>query len=158
MPRWIAPAAVALALLAGGCDAHQKQEDFADQASRAPAGYVSTVDGIEVTSDDPDDWRTAPLFLGKVRIDPAYPNPASTDVVTIPFSILDFDAVRGGLVLRAFDANRRFIRLDEEPQATQPGAYIFSFPAPLLGTKGLHRLYIFDAFGEIVSYGDLLLQ
>jgi hypothetical protein len=72
--------------------------------------------------------------------------------------VLDFDAVRGGLILRAFNASGRFVLLDEERDATQPGAFIFSFSPALLGQTGLHRLYVFDGFGEIVSYGDLLVQ
>lgn len=158
MPRSLTRTVLVLALLAGACDSQERQDEFAEDASRAPSGYTATSENGEVVSNDPDDWRTAPLFLGKVRVDPAYPNPVSDGFVTVSFSVLDFDAVRGGLYLRAFDVNNRFIRLDEAPEATQPGAYIFSFSPGLLGRVGLHRLYVFDGFGEIVSYGDLQIQ
>lgn len=147
-----------LALIAGACDTQGRQDEFAEGASRPPSGFVRTDADGKILSDDPDDWRTAPLFVGKVRIDPAYPNPSSGGFVTISFAVLDFNAVRGGLFLRAFDDNRRFIRLDEAPEATQPGSYVFSFSPALLGRTGLHRLYVFDGFNEIVSYGDLSLE
>lgn len=155
MPRALL---LCLVVLFAGCDGQRLQEDFADAASRPAEGITRTDEAGRIVSEDEDDWRTAPLFLGKVRVDPAYPNPVSTQFVTIPFVILDFNAIRGGVVLRAFDANRRFIFLDSEEQATQPGSYILSFSPGLLGRKGLHRLYLFDGVGEIISYGDLELQ
>lgn len=158
MTRFASLSLIALAVLLAACDSQRKQDEFAEDASRPPSGYVNTTETGEILMDDPDDWRTAPLFAGKVRIDPARPNPVSAGNVVIPFSILDFNAIRGGLVLRGFDANGRLIRLAAEPGATQPGGFAFSFNPSLLGSVGLHRLYIFDGADEIVSYGDLLIQ
>lgn len=155
---FLCTAVLAVAVFVGACDTHNQQDEFADRASATPSGYTNTGDGGQVISEDEDDWRTAPLFVGKVRVDPAYPNPVSTDFVTIPFTVLDFNAIRGGLEVRGFDSSGRFIVLDTEPGANNPGAYIFSFTPALLGRTGLHRLFIFDGFGEIVSYGDLLVQ
>jgi hypothetical protein len=142
----------------GACDTQNQQNEFSEEAARPPAGYTSTDASGRILQDDTNDWRTSPVYIGKVRVDPAYPNPVSTEFVTIPFTVLDFDAVRGGLVLRAFNTSNNFVLLDEERNATQPGAFIFSFSPGLLGAPGLFRLYVFDAFGEIVSYGDLLIQ
>ncbi len=159
MSRWALTAAAMIGLMYVGCDSYRAQDDFAAEASRPPEGFTRTENGIDVESDDPDDWRTAPLFAGKVRVDPAFPNPAGDVVVTVPFSVLDFDAVRGGLVLYVrSNVNGSLTRLDQAPEATQPGAYVFTFPAPVLGSSGLHRLYVVDGASEIVSYGDLMVR
>lgn len=141
-----------------GCDLQEQQDEFAEQASAPANGIASTDNTGQILSDDEDDWRTAPLFAGKVRVDPAYPNPVSGDFVTIPVTVLDYSAIRGVIQLRAFNGSGRFIVLDEIANASSPGAYILNFSSGLLGLTGLHRLYLFDGASEIISYGDLLVQ
>jgi len=158
-PSLIAACTILLyALLSSGCDIQEQQDEFAEQASATPNGYAATDNTGRILSDDEDDWRTAPLFAGKVRVDPAYPNPVSGDFVTIPVTILDFNSIRGAIQLRAFGGSGHFIVLDEIPNAGSPGAYVFNFSPGLLGQNGLHRLYLFDSASEIISYGDLLVQ
>ncbi len=149
---------IPLNLLLSSCDSQKQQNDFVDDAGLAPSGFTSTdADGI-IVSDDEDDWRTAPVYFGKVRIDPAYPNPTFGQFVTVPVSIQEFNSIQGGLVLRADGGDGRLILLAEILNASQPGAYILRFSPAILGRTGLIRLLIFDRLGELVSYGDLRIQ
>lgn len=156
-----------------GCDSQEAQNRFEDDAGLPPKGIVRTnadgriaVDenGNEIEN-DLDDWRTAPHFAGVVRFDPGYPNPIGDDLVTVPVVVQQFNALAGGLVLRGFDDTDRLVRLDELPQATQPGSYTFVFSprqfsisGDLSLVRGLHRVFVFDVRGEVVSYGDILVD
>jgi len=153
-------AVVAALLVASGCDSHGQQDEFADDASAVPAGFVRTVDGTEILEDDLDDWRTAPLYAGKVSIRPAYPNPAAVDdFATVPFSVTAFNAVVAPIQLKARrEGTGPLITLETIDRAGDPGSYAMTFSAARLGRTGLHRLFLFDAAGELVSYGDLMVQ
>lgn len=148
---------VALVLQAG-CDSQGQQDEFADDASAPPNGFVRTEDGSEIISDDLDDWRTAPVYAGKVSIRPAFPNPAAVDdFITVPFSVTAFGSVRAPLRLEVL-RDGRLVRLDEVDRAGDPGSYAFTFSAASFGRTGLHRVYVFDGGGEIVSYGDVMVE
>lgn len=155
-PGWLAFFA---ALLYAGCDSQSQQDDFAAEAARPPDGYTErTVEG-ETLTEDADDWRTSPFYRGIVSVEPAYPNPVSANFVTVPVTVTQFDAVQGGLFLRARDpSGPGMIALSDMPEAVEPGVYFMTFSPGLLVTKGLHRVFIFDRGSEIVSYGDILLQ
>lgn len=156
-----------------GCDSQEAQNRFEDDAGLPPSGIVRTDangriavddDGKEIEN-DLDDWRTAPNFAGVVRFDPAYPNPTVGELITLPVLVQQFNALGGGLVLRGFDDTGRLIRLDELPQATQPGSFTFVFSPGQFSVagdiglaRGLHRIFVFSVTGEIVSYGDILVE
>ena len=144
-------------LLWMGCDSKDQQREFEDDANLPPAGITETDNNGQLRNQDDDDWRTSPFFFGKVRVDPAFPNPTLGQIVTIPVTILEFNAVRGTLDLRARDPSQRLILLDQI-RNTDTGAHIFQFSPGLLGTVGLHRLFVFDSAGDLISYGDLLLE
>ena len=147
---------ILLAVLAlTGCDTQKAINQFEDEAALTPSGFTSTDrDGVVLSQDD-DDWRTSPGFFGKVRVDPAYPNPAPTGLVTVPVSVLEFNAVGGGLILRARDSSGRLVAVDEIPDASDPGGYIFQFTPAILARSGLIRLFVLDRIGNLVSYGDI---
>lgn len=146
-----------LILVGMGCDTQNLQEDFIRDADRTPSGFTNTDAGGQIISTDDDDWRTAPVYLGTVRVDPPFPNPTGADFVSLPITISQFNQLRGGMVLRARDRQGRFIILDEILEARDPGAYVFNF-TPIELNEGLQRLFIFDSVGELVSYGDLMVQ
>ena len=150
----LAICAVALLLLAG-CDTADLQREFLDAAQSTPSGVTQTDQNGGVTATDPDDWRTSPLFVGRVIVDPAYPNPVAAGLVTVPFRILQFDELSGGVYLRAFDTSGRLISLGESVETSGPGQYTIPINPAQLTTKGLHRLFVMDVFGELISYGDL---
>ncbi len=146
------------AIFVGGCDTQEQQDEFVQSASETPQGFARTDESGLILNDDKDDWRIAPVYGGKVRFDPAYPNPASIDFVTIPVTILEFNSIQGGLALRGRDSAGNLRTLDDILDASDPGAYIFRFSPALLARTGLVRLFIFDHLGELVSYGDLMIQ
>lgn len=146
-----------ITVMLAGCDSQEQQDNFVDEAGRAPSGFARTDDTGRILDDDADDWRTAPVFAGKVSFDPAYPNPVGGDVVTIPVRVLEFNAVQGGLVVRARDGSGNLRLLDEIPRTSDPGAYVFRFSPVILARGGLVRIFIFDTLGELVTYGDLQL-
>lgn len=147
-----------VAILCGGCDTQEQQDEFVQSAGEAPDGFAQTDRTGLIINDDQDDWRIAPVYGGKVRFDPAYPNPATIDFVTIPVTILEFNAVQGGLALRGRDSSGNLRTLDDIIDTSDPGAYIFRFSPALLARTGLVRLFIFDRLGELVSYGDLMIE
>jgi hypothetical protein len=151
--------AVLVCLLAtSGCDSQEQQDIFVQDAGATPEAFARTDNTGRIVDDDPDDWRVAPVFGGKVRFDPAYPNPVGGGFVIIPVTVLEFNAIQGGLALRARDASGRLRTLDDILDASDPGAYIFRFSPALLNRTGLIRVFIFDRLGELVSYGDLMIQ
>ena len=129
-----------------------------DDAGLPPDGFAeTTADGL-VVSDDEDDWRTAPIFFGKIRIDPAYPNPSFGQFITVPVSIQEFNGVQGGIVLRAEDGDGALRLIDELLNTNQPGAYTLRFSPAVLGRAGLVRVFLFDRLGELISYGDVSIR
>jgi len=140
------------------CDSQGQQNDFEKEADLPPKGFTTTDENGQVVTEDKDDWRTSPFFLGKILVEPAFPNPTNGEVVNVTFNVLEFDAVGNRMVLRGRDPNGRLSLLDEIENASEPGAHTFRFAPGLLGQKGLHRLFIFDTVGDLVSYGDLMLQ
>lgn len=140
------------------CDSAESQDDFVKAATSPPSGITSTDASGEVISEDTDDWRTAPFFVGKVIVNPAYPNPSTAGgTITVSLRILQFDDITGGLSLRT-EAGERFLLLDDLIDTSSPGAYIMQFSAAQIGEAGLYRLFILDDFGEIVSYGDVSIE
>lgn len=143
----------------GGCDTAEQQRDFEDEAFSTPSGYTSTDENGEIIAEDKDDWRTAPAYNSRILVDPAFPNPtAPGDNVTVPVQVFEFNAVGGALQLVSFDENRIPRRLDDTPDAGNPGAYVLRFSPAVLGVRGLIRLFILDSRGDLVSYGDVFID
>lgn len=137
-----------------GCDTAERQADFFAEANRPPSGIVETdVDG-KIIREDLDDWRTAPAFEQDLFVDPAYPNPVliTADVV-IPLTVNR--SLRSGVWVRYRSSDGTLRVLDTLEEARSPGLYFVNFNASQLGSDGLHRVYFFDGFGELISYGDI---
>lgn len=159
LPAFAARLLVLLALFTvAACDTAERQDDFVDEASSVPGGFARTGEDGLIQEDDKDDWRTSPVYGGKVRFDPAFPNPSSGGLVTLSLTVLEFNAVQGGLVLRGRDANGSLRTLDDLPEASEPGVHAFLFSPSILAREGLIRVFVFDRLGEIVTYGDLFLE
>ncbi len=148
-----------LAFFAIGCDTAQLQSAFEDEAFSVPTGITRADEHGEVASADENDWRTSPAYMGRVYIDPAFPNPAgASDFVSIPLRVRQFNALQGRLALVSYDEDRIARRLDDIRDARDPGAYVFTFSPRVLGITGLVRLFIVDDGGGLISYGDLLVE
>lgn len=152
------PLVIGTPVLVAGCDTHEQQDEFADDASGPPANYTQTDEGGAEGDIDEDDWRTAPIYAGEISIGAAFPNPVSADgFVTIPVTVTAFNTVSAPLRLET-PRDGRLFRLDQLDQAADPGAYVFTFSAGTFTSRGLHRVFIFDGLGELVSYGDILVD
>ena len=148
-----------------GCDNQAAQEDFIDEASAAPEGitkildsdFVNGSDGI--CSEDPDDWRISPVYAGVVFVDRAvFPNPATgASQGTIVIRVLQPNRVQGGFILTSFGNGNVPIELARIPDASLDNFYDIRFSPSLLQVNGLHRLFLFDSLGELITYGDLEL-
>ncbi len=149
--------ALLLAVLVAGCDSTSLQDEFARAAGRTPEGYTATDRDGQVSSEDPDDWRTAPFFAGKVRVEPPFPNPTTGQSVTLTVTLLEFGAAPGGVSLQARRSNGTFATLDVLREDA-PGTYLLTFSPALVARAGLVRLFLFDSAGEIISYGDVLIN
>lgn len=148
-----------------GCDNQAAQEDFIDEASALPEGitkildadFVNADDGI--CSEDPDDWRISPVYAGVVFVDrPAFPNPVTgSSQGTIVIRVLQPNRVQGGFILTAFGDGNVPIELARIPDASLDNFYDIRFSPSLLSVNGLHRLFLFDSLGELITYGDIEL-
>ena len=163
-----------MAFLLLSCDTADEQRLFNDAVFEEPEGYTYTDEGGrmqmndkgEYISFDENDWQTGPAFIGSISVDPIYPNPTDGSLVIIPVSITDFDGFPNGLYLRAFgNFEPRSLYLIDEIFDASAGSHAFRFDPSLLSAagdlssiKGLHRLFVTDAQGNLVSYGDLLIQ
>ncbi len=160
LARPLATAALAALVAVGatigaGCDGQRLQESFAAAARRSPSGITRTNAQGAVAETDADDWRTAPVYAGRVRVDPAFPNPAAQGrFVSVSVGVLDFEGTQGGLSLHAYDPGGR-LRVLTTQRVDGPGTYVLSFGASQLGRVGLTRVFVLDGRGEIISYGDV---
>ncbi len=140
----------------GACDSAEDQETFEDQAFAEPSRITKTDGSGTIESTDTDDWRVSPAYVGRIVIDPAFPNPVeSGGSVAIPVRIRFSDSVQGGLQLTTYDSNGIPRRLDSIPNANDIGSYVFRFMPRTLQLQGLVRVFIVDTRGRLVSYGDL---
>jgi hypothetical protein len=85
-----------LAVTTAGCGQDDDQKKFEQEAFQLPEGITETEGNGSITSEDPDDWRTAPFFQGLVFVDPAFPNPVSVgDQLSLEIEVSGIDAVSG---------------------------------------------------------------
>jgi hypothetical protein len=149
------------ALLVPGCDSAEEQNQFALDAGRAASGFtrVRQVDNdYEIVDEDEDDWRIAPVFRGQIDVEPARPNPVGVGLAFIPLRIVSPGVVQR-LALRVQNVEQgRTEPVTEIVDASTVGAYELTFSQAQLPGKGLHRMFVFDEFGEIVTYGDVMVE
>jgi len=155
--RLWAPVVLCLTLFLAGCDTQDLQANFAQDASKPAVGFTRTDQDGRVLENDPDDWRTAPFFIGRVRVEPAFPNPVQGGITSLTISLLEFNAVRGGVVVRGFSSTGNQLRELARITATDPGTYVLTLAPSQLGRNGLVRIFVFDSLGELISYGDLMV-
>lgn len=152
-----------------GCSNYDDaQEEFERQAFQQPRNFTQTNANGQVISEDPDDWRISPMFQGLVRVlTPAFPNPTQNDQVFIELDI-GIDEVRGIEVLtiqNAFGQNLFRELFADRRSPLPPGLLTITIdPVNLSPTNsyadaiGLHRVFIFDARRNLISYGDIMVE
>lgn len=163
--------AIAFLLIIGyfftGCGQNDDQRDFENEAFSLDEQFTETEAGSgEVTSEDPDDWRTAPFFQGLVTVDPAFPNPVATsNQLNIEVHITGLDAV-SGLVVWAYYENGGIKTLYSSTQnPVPPGLTSIPINPVELGqfntpesARGIKRIILIDNQENIISYGDVMVE
>ena len=142
-----------------GCDATslgEAQRLFEFEAVSPPSGITETDADGRVVRDDPNDWRTAPLYATQFFLTfKPYPNPAAaTESVQFAAS---FSGASGALVPYRLSSQGDLVRIQGVTGSTEGTAPLFSFPAGQLGAVGLTRVVLLDLQGRIVTYGDIQL-
>lgn len=149
-----------------GCDRNSAQEEFEREAFAAPNNFTRTDASGNILQNDPDDWRIAPLFQGFVEINaPAYPNPSIGQRFTIELLITGLEAVSGLEIYTRDQVGRPFILYNDNRRPLPPGLLdIYLEPAWLTPSRvyseaiGLHRIFIYDGNGNMITYGDLKVE
>ena len=149
--------ALVLTLCIGGCDATSlgdAQRTFELQALSLPEGITETTSTGDVIRTDPDDWRTAPLYLSTFSLTfVPYPNPASpSEAIQIAGT---FSGTVGALIPYRLDERGDLDPLRIVSGQTEGTAPLYTLTAGQLGPAGLYRLVLLDASGRIVTYGDI---
>ncbi len=159
------PVIIIAILLVACSSADEAQRKFEDNAFRSPRNITETNNAGDVISEDPDDWRTSPLFAGFVDVFPAFPNPTTGQTVTIELFVTGIGSVNGLEVFRIDDRGRfRSLYFDERSPLPVGFSQIiinpiqFSESGTISGARGLHRVFIFDRRENLISYGDILVE
>jgi hypothetical protein len=145
--------------------ADEAQKRFEQEAFRGASGFTQTNSSGQIISNDPDDWRVSPLFAGFVEVSPIYPNPTTGEIVTLELLVLSLNTVNG-IDIGFFDDFGNFILLNFDERIPLPTGPTGFFLDPrrinpsgtIAGAVGLHRIFIFDRRGNLISYGDIKVE
>lgn len=157
---------VPIVLWIAACTRNSAQDKFESDARKAPSGITRTDASGRILSNDPDDWRIGPMFQGFVDISvPAYPNPSQNQRITIDLIISGLESV-SGIEVYTRTALGEPLFLYEIPDRPVPigVSQIFFDPISLSPFRtyddaiGIHRIYIYDRNGNLISYGDLEIE
>lgn len=161
-------------LLAEGCESF-KQVESCNFETDEISGFTKTNLQGEIISRDKDDWRISPRYALNVLVNPASPNPARTNLISLSITIYDLAGeTLTDLDIIARDTNGNWVSLIPaigRPKTT-PGTGTWILPADLtrlssqgtLGSvAGLHRIYLVkfpmatDFCNDLISYGDIYI-
>tara|TARA_R100000908_G_scaffold65419_1_gene56060 strand:- start:34745 stop:35245 length:501 start_codon:yes stop_codon:yes gene_type:complete len=166
MPKFIYGVTLLLMLLAiSSCTRNDAQRDYEREAYTQASGFTETNNQGQVQSPDEDDWRTSPLFQGLIDVVPVYPNPTSTSqAVQFEVDVTGVQSVSGIEVMTRFPDNT-FRSLYQQFETLEPGLTTFQinplefaqFGNPE-GARGLNRVFIFDGRGQMITYGDVMVE
>jgi len=148
------------------CSRDSDQEDFERQAFSTPENITRTSAAGEVIQNDPDDWRIAPMFQGFVDIiQPPFPNPSSGQRFTLEILITGLESIFGVEVYTRNAFGRPVLIYTDTRRPLPPGIMDINIEPAWLSTNGtysgaigLHRIFIYDGSGNMISYGDLEVQ
>lgn len=148
------------------CKRDSAQDNYERQAFGQPENFTRTDSNGNILVNDPDDWRIAPMFQGLVDIvSPAYPNPSTGQRFTIEIMISGFDAVNGLEVYTRDLRNVPFMIYQDSRRPLPPGIVdLFIEPTWLVQSRvyseaiGLHRIFIYEGSGNLITYGDLKVE
>lgn len=152
-------------LVCSGCDVtntNANQELFErDALETTPSGFTATsADGSIIEGEeDPDDWRTAPLYaVGRFEMAQVpFPNPYA-ERSGLAFS--GFVEGLGELVLWRLQLNGVLVLLDRQELGSGSRGFSFVDDGTWFSNvqPGLHRLVVLDGRGRVVTYGDIEVE
>jgi hypothetical protein len=150
-----------------GCDsANDDQRAYELSSFAEPEGITRTDVSGRILSLDESDWVIGPVFQGLVDVFiPVFPNPVGNQAVRIDLNVNSIDAINGLRVV-TMDENGISRTLVTYPQAPLPtGIVSIAFLARTLdntgiftNARGLHRVWLYDRNGRLITYGDILVE
>lgn len=154
------------AVLVLSCDRNSAQDEFERLAFSTPQNFTRSDNNGNIISNDPDDWRIGPLFEGLVEVNAVpYPNPSIGLRFNIELLITGLEAVSGLEVYTRDQFGRPFIIYNDNRRPLPPGLLDFFIePSWLTPSRiyseaiGLHRIFIYDGNGNLITYGDLKVE
>ncbi|MCH8495823.1 MAG: hypothetical protein LAT57_09365 [Balneolales bacterium] len=155
-----------LLVLISSCSRDSDQEQFEREAFASPQNITETTAGGEIIATDPDDWRIAPLFQGYVEVfQPPYPNPSPGTRFTLEILITGLESVYGLEIYTRDTLGRPSLIYTDNRRPMPPGITdIIIEPVWLSptgnynGALGIHRIFVYDGSGNMITYGDLLVE
>ncbi len=156
-------------VIVAGCSQNDDQREFERMAYSAPSNITETNAVGEITgNEDHDDWRVSPFYQGLVDVDtPAYPNPVqTTDEVRVEIFNRD-DAVTSLRVVVFFaeaGMERDIQSGRQDPLPANSTTVVSINPRELSrfdtveDIVGIKRIIFLDATGNVVTYGDILVE
>lgn len=157
---------IAFFVALSACSRDSDQEEFERQAFSTPENITRTSATGEILQNDPDDWRIAPMFQGFVEIiQPPYPNPSSGQRFTFEILITGLESIFGLEIYTRNAFGRPVMIFSDTRRPMPPGITDINIEPTWLsvdgtysGSLGLHRIFIYDGNGNLISYGDLEVQ
>lgn len=156
-----------LSMLLVGCNsANDDQRRFELNSFEEPTGFTRTDFSGRISSMDENDWRIAPLFGGLINVfNPAFPNPVGNQSFRIDLDVISIDAVNG-LIIYTRDETGFNRTIYTHPSAPLPTGIVSVFiPARILdntgiftNARGLHRIWLYDRSGRLITYGDIQVE
>lgn len=152
--------------LLAGCVKNDAQREFEQEAYSTPSNFTETdPNSGEVLDNDPDDWRTSPIFQGLINVIPPYPNPAKTDqLIQFHMDVTGVQSVNGLEVLVRFD-DGTFRSLYDNFETLHTGYNDFRINpiefarfGSVEEARGLHRVFIYNGNQQLISYGDIMIE
>ncbi len=153
-----------LFFLFGSCAQTDAQREFENRALNPPQNITQMTEGgnrVE-NGNDPDDWRTSPMYRGLVEIvTPAYPNPVDLNSpLILEIENKGFETL-SGIEVYVFRENYRnqILLYSSLDSSIDPGLITIQLSPTQFGdgsqTSGLYRLLIYDGRQNVLSYGDV---
>jgi|GEM_PF-639632 len=158
---------VAIPIVSGCSSTDGDQRRFEQQAWNSPVSGITETDGLNsiTGSEDPSDWQISPFYETLVTISPAWPNPVGTaDEIQIELMVVSTGALSGMQIL-VLDPDGTTHTVGTTYQAPSFGPENIRLQGLELGSppvpenaRGIKRVLILDLNGNLISYGDVMVQ
>lgn len=153
-------------VLLSSCKQDAGQEEFERQAFTTPSGFTQTNSNGQIINNDPDDWRIGPLFQGLIEVNAVpYANPSVGLQFRFELLVTGLEAVSGLEIYSRDPFGRPFLVYNDNRRPLPPGLIDLAIePSWLTPSRiyseaiGLNRIFVYDANGNLITYGDLKVE